>query len=132
MACFEGEWKLESTSSNFSDFLKHIGVGMIKRNIALKLKPTITFTMEANGFTFKNVSIKTTTVKYTYGVAVDDESPDGEKGKQVWKLEGDRMTGTFNSVTGNVFEIERWVADGKLHQTLTCKGMTVTRVFKRS
>ena len=42
------------------------------------------------------------------------------------------MTGTFNSVTGNVFEIERWVADGKLHQTLTCKGMTVTRVFKRS
>merc|ERR1739848_478661 len=122
MAHFDGVWKLES-SENLDAMMKEAGMGIAIRTIAKTLKPTITVATNAKGFHWKNQSVKTQECDYEWGVEVDDKSPSGDDGKQVWSMEGDKMVGKFTMK-----------ADGKvvkLVQVSSESGIKCTRVFKK-
>merc|ERR1712080_392743 len=52
-AAFAGTWNLDK-NENFDKFLQEVGVGVIKRKVAAGLKPKLTFSISANGFTLDN------------------------------------------------------------------------------
>merc|ERR1739848_474148 len=67
MANFEGTWKLEK-HENFDDFLKQIGMGMIKRKVAVNLKPHISFlNVTDQGFHWVNDSITKEEKDFVWG-----------------------------------------------------------------
>merc|ERR1711970_429538 len=81
-------WKHE----NFDDFLKEIGMGMIKRKVAVNSKPHISFlNVTDQGFHWVNDSITKEEKDFVWGQEQPDKAPTGDDGTQVWVMEGDKM-----------------------------------------
>ena len=66
MAECTGKYRL-STSENFEDFMKVLGVGLITRKLGNKASPTITITKDEDEFSFKQESFKTSEFKFKVG-----------------------------------------------------------------
>merc|ERR1712071_690447 len=79
MAC-TGSYKL-TTSENFEDFMKALGVGLVTRKLGNKTTPTVTFTEEeAGAYTCKTESlVKTSEIKFKIGEEFDEQTADGRK-----------------------------------------------------
>ena len=129
---FAAKWKLVS-SENLEEFLKKIGMNIVKRKIAVKVKPENEIKLTDKGFTFiVRSTVKNSEDTYEWGKVQDDADPVGEKGTQVWKMEGDEMVGEFTyEKSGLKIVIVRKIVEGKMVQTMTLDGLECVRVFEK-
>jgi hypothetical protein len=132
MSQFNGKWACESTDG-LDSVLKELNVGMIKRGIATKMKPTLTIEMTSNGFNFQNdKKPDNKQVNFVWGQPMDAEIG-GAPGSMIWVQNGAKMVGTFTFKKNPDHKTvtERTIEGGKLIQVLSFKGKTSKRVFKK-
>ncbi|KAI7695306.1 hypothetical protein SSS_06260 [Sarcoptes scabiei] len=87
---FFGKYKL-FTSENFDNFLKEIGIGLLKRKLANSTYPTVEFLQDANNdeLIYKSHTIiKTSETKFKLGQEFDEDRLDGKRVKSLNSLTG--------------------------------------------
>ena len=88
---FVGKWKL-SSSENFDEFMKKLGVGFVMRKLGNSLKPTLLIQYGGeigdNRWKITSVtSIKSTSICFELNKEFDEETHDGIKVKSIVTLE---------------------------------------------
>ena len=131
---YAGKWKLEK-SDNLDKFLSDIKMNIIKRKIAVNIKPEIEIILTDNGFTFKSKSsVKSSENTYAWGAETEDTDPVGEKGSQVWSMEGEKMVGVFTYGNGNgKITLSRRIEGDQMTQEMVLEstGCKCVRVFRK-
>ncbi|OTF76976.1 Group 13 mite allergen-like protein (Lipocalin), partial [Euroglyphus maynei] len=93
---FYGKYKL-ATSENFDNFLKEIGVGLMKRKLANTTYPSVEFFKDDNdNLIFKSHTvIKTSETKFKLGEEFDEDRLDGKRVKSVVEfVDGNQLVQT--------------------------------------
>ena len=88
---FVGKWKLVE-SQNFDEYMKEVGVGLMKRTAAAHLKPVLSF--EVTGDHWKMVSESTFTTwvcEFDLGKEIEQATPDGRKMKSTFTLQDGKL-----------------------------------------
>ncbi|KAF0309286.1 Myelin P2 protein [Amphibalanus amphitrite] len=144
MVNYNGEYKLTS-SENFDEYMKTVGVGMITRKAANAATPVVTVTTDGSHWKLKQVtSFKTHEQEFDIGVEQEISTADGRKVKSVVTKEGDVLTSDPSVVTkeGDVLT-ETQVGDGKtstlvrkftdsaMEMTVSCGDVVCKRVYTR-
>ena len=130
MAECTGKYRL-STSENFEDFMKILGVGLITRKLGNKASPTVTITKDGDEFSFKQESFKTSEFKFKVGVPFEEVTADGRK-----------VVSTMTQQAANVMTHEMKGTEGgkdsvcvreffkdKLVAVCSCENVVTTRVY---
>ncbi|CAB0035871.1 unnamed protein product [Trichogramma brassicae] len=82
-----------STSENFDELMKALGVGLIVRKMGAAVSPVVEVTENNGEYTMKTQStFKNQEIKFKLGEEFDEETPDGRKVKSVITLDGNKMT----------------------------------------
>jgi len=86
---FLGSYKL-TKSENFEEYMKDIGVGLVRRKMAATATPTTEITKTGDDFNIKtSTTFKTTDIKFKLGQEFEEVTADGRTCKSTITLEGD-------------------------------------------
>jgi fatty acid-binding protein 3 len=132
MAGFEGKWNVDSTE-HFDDYMKALGVGMVMRKMGASVKPIVTISRNADTWTIKSESsLKTTSFDFQFGKEFDETTADGRNVKSTI-TEDSPQKWTHVQKGDPPSTLVRELLDGNtLKLTMTAKGVTATRIYKRS
>ncbi|GMT11236.1 hypothetical protein PFISCL1PPCAC_2533 [Pristionchus fissidentatus] len=132
MEQFVGKWN-NTTSDNFDAYLKEVGVGMMTRTVASKLKPTLTFELNGDEMTMTSIStFKTHVTKFKLGVEFEDKTIDGRDVTAKFELEGGKLVHTEKGKNGGKdSRIERTIEGNKLTIVAECNGVKSVRVYEK-
>ncbi|KAL3984917.1 Lipocalin / cytosolic fatty-acid binding family protein [Acanthocheilonema viteae] len=132
---FVGTWTLVE-SNNFDAYLKHIGVGVIMRNLAKSLKPALTFTVDGNKWKIvSQSSFKKHVWEFELGEEFTETTPDGRQVKSKFFLEGDVLVQLETAIkTGDKSSrFERYIDEqGQLIIVCDSEGVVAKRIYKRA
>ncbi|MFD9574964.1 lipocalin/fatty-acid binding family protein [Streptomyces sp. NPDC059982] len=129
MAIKAGKWEMTS-SDNYGEYLKAIGVGMIQRNLAEKAVPTEELTGGPDTWELAiSTALKNTKVAFTLGEPFDTTTEDGRTVSVMFTGDGDRLTETRKAEGDATTQVREYGPDG-MTATYSAKGVTATRVFK--
>jgi len=128
---FGGKWKLDR-SENFDEFLKEMGVGMIKRQLASKASPTCEIGVEGDQVVITNAGAKTKTEKCKLGEEMETEVM-GETGKVTVVLEGEKLVMTPSASNKvKLPSTRRYITGTEMCLELQLgSGVVCKRIFKR-
>lgn len=97
-----GNWKLTS-SENFDEYMKEIGVNLVMRKLGSTTKPNVRFELNGDEWTFTTTStLRTHTIKYRLNQEFDEETLDGRKCRTTFTLEDNRLVQTQRDTNGTV------------------------------
>ena len=126
---FAGSYKLAKTE-NFDEFLKELGVGMIKRKLAGSTTPELEVTQDGDSWTVKTkTAIKNSEIKFKLGEEFDEVRQDDAKVKSTITQEGN----TWKQVQKgdkDVVITREFTADG-VNTVATVNGVSSTRFYAR-
>jgi hypothetical protein len=129
-----GGWQLTS-SENFEELMKEIGVGWWYRKLGMMTKPNVYFELNGEEWTFKTLSsVSTTILKFKMGTQIDETTADGRSVKSTFKWDGDVMVQRQTKTGGGelVAETRREVLlDGTMRTTIKAGDVTATRMYSR-
>ncbi|GMR32748.1 hypothetical protein PMAYCL1PPCAC_02943 [Pristionchus mayeri] len=130
---FVGKWN-NTTSENFDAYLKEVGVGMVTRTVASKLKPTLTFEINGEEWTMTSIStFKTHVTKFKLGEELEMTTIDGRHVTSKFELEGAKLVQTEKGKSGGKdSRIERSVSGSTLTIISECNGVKSTRVYEKA
>ncbi len=107
MSRLVGVWNMTS-SENWDEYLKELGVGLVTRKASSAIKPTVVIEKSGNEWTLKLQStLKNSEVKGTEGVAFEESTMDGRKvnttltsagADKLVQTQVDQKTGSVSSV----------------------------------
>ncbi|KAK9680498.1 Lipocalin / cytosolic fatty-acid binding protein family [Popillia japonica] len=120
-----------STSENFDDFMKALGVGLVTRKMGATVSPVISLNKDGDDYVLTSQStFKNMTSKFKPGVEFDDETADGRKVKSTITFNGNILTEIQKDNNGKVTTLERTFTDSDV--TIVCKvdDIVCTRVYK--
>ncbi|XP_012253454.1 fatty acid-binding protein, muscle isoform X2 [Athalia rosae] len=131
MADFSGKKYKLSTSENFEEFMKALGVGMVTRKMGNTISPTIELIEEEGGkFKLKTTStFKNSEIQFTIGEEFDEETIDGRKVKSVITRDGNK----FHQIQkGDKLEttIDREFTPTEMTAIMKVGDIVCTRVYK--
>ncbi|XP_038622466.1 myelin P2 protein-like isoform X1 [Tachyglossus aculeatus] len=110
---FVGTWRL-SSSENFEDYMKALGVGLATRKLGNLARPSVTISMKGDTVTLRTDStLKSTEISFKLGQEFDETTADNRKTKSVVTLE----KGALNHIQkwdGKQTTIKRKLVDGKM------------------
>ncbi|MER6913382.1 lipocalin/fatty-acid binding family protein [Streptomyces sp. NPDC000594] len=130
MAIESGKWEMTS-SDNYGEYLKAVGVGMIQRNLAEKATPTEELTTGDGPWELSHTTqLKVWKVTFTLGEPFDQVSEDGRTAKSVFAKDGDKLI-LVQKIGGDQSQVIRDYSPTGMTVTYAAKGITATRVFKR-
>ncbi|XP_071356640.1 fatty acid binding protein 4a isoform X2 [Trachinotus anak] len=111
---FVGTWKMTS-SENFDDYMRAIGVGFATRQVGNRTKPNLIVTVDDQGTVcMKSQSaFKTTEIKFKLNEPFEETTADDRKTRTVVTLENGKLI-QKQSWDGKETNIEREITDGKL------------------
>jgi len=130
-----GKWKLDR-SENFDEYLKALGVGMVKRKVVVSMTPTVEIQQKGDHFVIINATtFSTDKSEFDIGTPFEAEikgvtdglmknTPSVEDGKLV--IASEPLTAKVNPTT-----TKREIINGELVQTLTSAGVECKRYFKK-
>lgn len=134
MSAFVGSWKL-SSSENFDEYLKAIGIGMIQRKMVEGVTPVQEVTVNGNNFVIKTITkIKNSEIAFTLDTEFEETTLDDRKVKSTVTLVGDNKLVQVQKPTKDGEEESEIVReiDGDIYtMTLTAKGVSCTRKYKK-
>jgi len=130
MAQINGKYNFVS-QDNFEEYLKAAGVGMMQRKVIAKTSPDILVEVNGNDVSMTTVtSLKTMVFKYTLGQEYEADPGTGRSCKYITTREGDKFI-TKEVADPSSVATREFTSDG-LVMTMTTKGVTGTRKFKRA
>lgn len=127
-----GVWKLTS-SENFDELMKALGVGLITRKIGNAQKPTVTIKATGDDWEITTEStLKTNKMNFKLGVEQDQETLDGRKVRSTFALDGDKLIQTDRDAKEDkvVCVITREInSKGELLTTAVAGDIVATRLY---
>ncbi|MGW3228719.1 lipocalin/fatty-acid binding family protein [Kitasatospora sp. NPDC001095] len=125
-----GKWEMTS-SDNYGEYLKAVGVGMIQRNLAEKAVPTEELTLDGYQHTLLiSTALKNQTMTFSLGVEFDETTVDGRASKTSFTRDGNKLI-QVQKIGGESSTTIRTYGEAEMTATYSAKGVTATRVFKR-
>ncbi|KAL7886422.1 hypothetical protein AOLI_G00041430 [Acnodon oligacanthus] len=128
---FMGTWKLTS-SDNFDEYMKAVGIGFASRQIANMAKPSLLFSVDDQGvFSMKSMTtFKTVEIKFKLDEEFDEITADDRQAKTVMSLVDGKLVQT-QSWDGKSTTLEREVQDGKLIVKCVMDDVVSVRTYER-
>ena len=127
---FVGSWKLTS-SENFDDYMKELGVGLATRKLGNLTKPKIIISMKGDEITIRTESpFKKTQITFKLGQEFQETTADNRKTKTVVTFDKGALL-QVQKWNGKETTIRRKLVDGKMVVECTMKGVTCTRVYEK-
>ncbi|NWQ86870.1 FABPI protein, partial [Burhinus bistriatus] len=129
---FNGTWKIDR-NENYEKFMEAMGVNIMKRKLGAHDNLKITIQQDGNKFTVKESSnFRTIDIEFTLGVNFEYSLADGTELTGSWKMEGDKLVGSFTRKdNGKVLTAYREIVGDELIQTYVYEGVEAKRIFKR-
>uniref|UniRef100_A0A8C8FLR4 Cytosolic fatty-acid binding proteins domain-containing protein n=1 Tax=Oncorhynchus tshawytscha TaxID=74940 RepID=A0A8C8FLR4_ONCTS len=110
---FVGTWKMTS-SENFDEYMKAIGVGFATRQMGNMAKPNLLFSIDDGVISMKSQStFKTTEAKFKLNEEFDEMTADDRKTKTLMTFENGKLV-QKQTWDGKTTTLERELQDGKL------------------
>ncbi|KAL2101920.1 hypothetical protein ACEWY4_003681 [Coilia grayii] len=128
---FVGTWKLTS-SENFDDYMKAIGVGFAVRQMGNLVKPNLLFSVDEEGvISLKSQStFKTTEIKFKLDEEFDETTADDRHTKTVITLDNGKLV-QKQTWDGKETTIERVIQDGKMVAKCIMNEVVSVRTYER-
>ncbi|KAJ8288149.1 hypothetical protein COCON_G00008080 [Conger conger] len=126
---FVGTWKM-SSSENFDDYMKALGVGFATRQMGNMAKPSLIISVDDKGIiSMKSQStFKTTEVKFKLNEEFDETTADDRKTKTIITVENGKLV-QKQTWDGKNTSIERSVEDGKLIARCMMNDIVAVRTY---
>ncbi|XP_046739046.1 fatty acid-binding protein, muscle isoform X2 [Diprion similis] len=129
MAEFYGKKYKLSTSENFEEFMKALGVGLVTRKMGNSISPTIELTENNGEFSLKTSStFKNSEIKFKLGEEFDEETIDGRQVKSVMTREGNKFIQVQKGDKETI--IEREFTPTEMKAVMKLGDIVCTRVYK--
>lgn len=118
-----------SSSENFDDFMKALGVSIVTRKMGATVNPVVELTESDGVYTLKTTSpFKNSEIKFKLGEEFDEETPDGRKVKSVCTLEGNKLIQVQKGDKETT--IEREYTPTEMKAVMKVDDIVCTRVYK--
>ncbi|XP_047998955.1 sodium/calcium exchanger regulatory protein 1 [Leguminivora glycinivorella] len=128
---FVGKKYKMTSSENFDEFMKALGVGLITRKAANAVTPTVELRKDGDQYTLVTSStFKTTEMKFKPGEEFDEERADGVQVKTVCSFEGNKLKQVQKAPDGLEVTYLREFGPEELKAVMNVKDVTCTRVYK--
>ncbi|KAM3849338.1 fatty acid binding protein 4b [Diretmus argenteus] len=126
-----GTWKMTS-SENFDEYMKAIGVGLATRKMGNMAKPNLLISMEDAGvISMKSQStFKTTEIKFKLGEEFDETTADDRQTKTIITFDNGKLV-QKQMWDGKTTTLERDIQDGKLIAKCTMDDVVAVRTYER-
>ncbi|XP_030636978.1 fatty acid binding protein 4b [Chanos chanos] len=128
---FVGTWKITS-SENFDEYMKAIGVGFATRQMGNLAKPNLSLSVDDQGvITLKALTtFKTTEIQFKLGEEFDETTADDRKTKTVITLENGKLV-QKQTWDGKTTSIEREIQDGKMIAKCYMDDVVAVRTYEK-
>ncbi|XP_063541484.1 sodium/calcium exchanger regulatory protein 1 [Cydia strobilella] len=128
---FVGKKYKMTSSENFDEFMKALGVGLITRKAANAVTPTVELRKDGDQYALVTSStFKTTEMKFKPGEEFDEERADGVQVKTVCSFEGNKLKQVQKAPDGLEVTYLREFGPEELKAIMTVKDVTCTRLYK--
>ena len=128
---FVGKKYKMTSSENFDEFMKVLGVGLITRKAANAVNPTVELRREGDEYNLVTSStFKTTEMKFKPGEEFEEERADGAKVKSVCTLEANILKQVQKADDGLEVTYIREFGPEEMKAVMTAKDVTCTRLYK--
>ncbi|XP_044737989.1 probable fatty acid-binding protein isoform X2 [Chrysoperla carnea] len=128
-AVLNKKYKL-SSSENFDDFMKQLGVGLVTRKMGNAVSPVVELTKNDDEYTLTSSStFKNVVLKFKPDVEFDQETPDGRKVKALIKIDGNKLIETQKDGSGKETLITREFTPDQVKMVMTVDNVTATRIY---
>ncbi|XP_034951149.1 fatty acid-binding protein, muscle [Chelonus insularis] len=128
-ADFLGKKYKLSTSENFDEMMKALGVGLVTRKMGASVSPVVELTEDNGLYTLKTTStFKSSEIKFKLGEEFDEETPDGRKVKSIITLDGNKMTHIQKGQKDT--HIEREFGPTEMKAVMKVDDIVCTRIYK--
>lgn len=129
MASFLNKKYKLTSSDQFDEYMKALGVGMIVRKMGATVSPVVQVTENNGEYVLKTEStFKNSEIKFKLGEEFEEETPDGRKVKSVITLDGNKMTHIQKGDKQTV--IEREFTPTEMKAVMKVDNVVCTRVYK--
>ncbi|XP_034467660.1 fatty acid binding protein 4b [Hippoglossus hippoglossus] len=127
---FVGTWTL-STSENFDDYMKAIGVGFATRQMGNMVKPNLVISVDAGVVSMKSEStFKTTEIKFKIDEEFDETTADGRQTKTTFSFDNGKLV-QKQTWDGKTTTLEREIQDGKLAAKCIMEDVVAVRTYEK-
>ncbi|XP_028841131.1 fatty acid binding protein 4b [Denticeps clupeoides] len=128
---FVGTWKITS-SENFDEYMKAIGVGFATRQVGNVAKPTLIISVDAQGLiTMKSQStFKNTEISFKLNEEFEELTADERKTKTIVTLEDGKLL-QKQTWDGKETTIERVLENGKLIAKCVMSDVVAVRTYEK-
>ncbi|KAM9403859.1 fatty acid binding protein 4b [Salvelinus alpinus] len=127
---FVGTWKMTS-SENFDEYMKAIGVGFATRQMGNMAKPNLLFSIEDGVISMKSQStFKTTETKFKLNEEFDEMTADDRKTKTLVTFEKGKLV-QKQTWDGKTTTLERELQDGKLIAKCVMDDVVALRTYEK-
>uniref|UniRef100_A0A2S2PQQ6 Fatty acid-binding protein, muscle n=1 Tax=Schizaphis graminum TaxID=13262 RepID=A0A2S2PQQ6_SCHGA len=125
------KYKLDS-SENFDDYMKALGVGMVKRTLGNTATPVVELTKNADGkfVLSSNSTMKNSSIVFNLDEEFIEETLDGRKVKSIISQDGNKLIHVQKYDKHSDTTIVRVFEPDQLKMVLTIDGITCTRIYK--
>ncbi|XP_019964306.1 fatty acid binding protein 4b [Paralichthys olivaceus] len=127
---FVGTWTL-SSSENFDDYMKAIGVGFATRQMGNMVKPNLVISVDAGVVSMKSEStFKTTEIKFKIDEEFDETTADGRQTKTTISFDNGKLV-QKQTWDGKTTTLEREIQDGKLTAKCIMEDVVAVRTYEK-
>ncbi|CAG9854310.1 unnamed protein product [Phyllotreta striolata] len=120
-----------STSDNFDEYMKKLGVGFVTRKAGAAVSPVVDLQKNGDEYVLSSVStFKNVILKFKPGVEFDQETPDGRKVKSTITIDGNTLHEVQKDADGKSTTIDRTFSKDEVKMVLSVNDVTATRVYK--
>ncbi|XP_078396774.1 fatty acid-binding protein, liver-like [Cetorhinus maximus] len=127
---FVGVWGLQATE-NFDEYMKHLEVGLVQRNMAKTIKPNTIISMDGDTIILETKSsFKSTKIQFKLGEEFDETTADDRKTKTTVTLDNGKLV-QIQRWDGKETTLIRELKDGDLILTCSMGDVVCTRTYRK-
>ncbi|XP_029928808.1 fatty acid binding protein 4b [Myripristis murdjan] len=127
---FIGTWKMTS-SENFDEYMKAIGVGFATRQMGNMAKPNLLFSVDDGVISMKSqTAFKTVEIKFKLNEQFDETTADDRKTKTLITFENGKLV-QKQMWDGKTTTLEREIQDGKLIAKCIMDDVVAVRTYEK-
>ncbi|XP_033495933.1 fatty acid binding protein 4b [Epinephelus lanceolatus] len=129
---FVGTWTLTS-SENFDDYMKALGVGFATRQMGNMAKPNLVISVDDAGVVSmkSETTFKTTEIKFKLSEEFEETTADGRKTKTIITFDNGKLV-QEQSWDGKKTTLEREILDGKLTAKCIMDDVVAVRTYEKA
>ncbi|KAL4143518.1 hypothetical protein QTP88_005841 [Uroleucon formosanum] len=128
---FNKKYKLD-TSENFDEYMKALGVGLVKRTLGNSASPVVELTKTDDGklALSSNSTMKNSLIVFNLNEEFFEETIDGRKVHSIISQDGNKLVHVQKSDKHSETTIVREFKPDELKMILTIDKITCTRIYK--